>query len=67
MTLADHVTKILQGRKKPMSPAQITQALKKRAVSKSKYLNTQVMQILRGGKVAVKKVGRGQYIGDNNK
>ena len=67
MTLAEHVARVLQAAKGPVSPQQITEAIKKKGVSKSKYLNTQVMQILRSGKVAVKKVGRGQYIGGNNK
>jgi len=62
MTLAEHVAKVLHAAKGPVSPQQITEAIRKKGVSKSKYLNTQVMQILRGGKVAVKKVGRGQYV-----
>lgn len=62
MTLAEHVARILQGSKGPMSPKQITQALGKKGVSKSRYLNTQVTQILRSGKVSVRKVGRGQYV-----
>ena len=62
MTLAEHVTRIVQAAAGPVSPQQITEAIKKKGVSKSKYLNTQVTQILRSGKVAVKKVGRGQYV-----
>ena len=62
MTLADHVAKILAAAKAPMSPQEITQSLKKKDISKSKYLNTQVQEILAGDKVAVRKVGRGQYV-----
>ena len=67
MTLAEHVARVLRAARGPVSPQQITEAIKNRGASKSKYLNTQVSQILRSGKVAVKKVGRGQYVGDNNK
>ena len=62
MTLAEHVAKVLQEAKEPVSPAQITQAMRKKGVSKSKFLSTQVQQILRSGKVAVRKVDRGQYV-----
>ena len=62
MTLTDHVTKILGSAKTAMSPAQITQAMRKKGVSKSKFLSIQVQQILRSGKVAVRKVDRGQYV-----
>ena len=62
MTLADHVAKILQAATKPMSPEQIGEALRKKGASTSKSLATQVGQILAGEKVAVKKLGRGQYV-----
>ena len=61
MTLADHVTKVLLGAKDPISPQQIADAVRKKGASKSKYLATQVQQILASGKVAVQKVGRGRY------
>ena len=64
MTLADHVAKVLQGAKAPVSPQQIADAIKKKGASKSKRLAKQVHQVLASGKVAVKKVGRGQYVAE---